>query len=148
MTDDDGFPEDLRRNIEKAADAVDADLVVGDPISLEDLVEALRADTELAERHSLHDQIGIYEQAWLGGPDGERYELSDVYFWAQRMDGHCNVDIPSDGVPADVALADCHLTINTPAGDELLSGQLRDDGNRQDGLGTISVCVLTGDPDD
>ena len=87
---------------------------------------------------------GWYD-AVLHTPDGGAFNVGPVNVWGKSLvPEKQNVDLPIERVPAhlrDEGLGECELTIHSSDGAPLLSGPLRDDGNRQDGLNCICVAV-------
>lgn len=83
--------------------------------------------------------------AKLETPDGGVFDVGPAYVWGNRFDGKQNVDLFIHRVPEvyrDSGLGECELTIYTDDGVPLLSGELKDDGNRQDGLNSICVAIV------
>lgn len=100
---------------------------------------------ELAEEHGFetsskygdHDERsqveftptkGIYERAQLETADGTVYQLRDVHYWSERLDGCRLVDVDENQFPNDLELAECRLIVYTNAGVPLLGGPLADGG--------------------
>lgn len=116
--------------------------------TLASMIDNLPDDAIEQHRERIEFDIdeGLYQQAKLHTPDGGEFVVGPAHVWGSGYPPNKqNVDIPIRRVPErlrDSGLGECSLTISNNAGIPLVSGPLKDDGNRQDGLGTICVAVL------
>lgn len=98
------------------------------------------------ERVEMHPDEGMYEKAKLRTPEGASFLVGPVHLWGKMslFNGKQNVDLPIEKIPEHLhesGLGECELTVFSDLGVPLLSGDLRDDGNFQEGLGTVCVAV-------
>ena len=128
--------EDLKAECREALDALQP---------LADFWASVPDETKqrLRERVDMHLEQGHYD-AELRTPDGGVFKVGPAHVWGNSLTPKQNVDLPIGRVPEhlwDSGLGECELTIYSSEGFPLLSGPLRDDGNRQDGLNQICVAV-------
>lgn len=115
------------------------------------MIDALPDDWEEKHRERIEFEVdgGIYERTELRTPEGGTFLLGPARVWDAGLNRRKrNVDIKIDRTPEhlrDSGLRDCELTIYSESGIPLLTGPLKDDGNRQDGLGTICVAIQLED---
>lgn len=114
------------------------------------MMDALPDDWEEKHRERIEYEVdgGIYD-AELHTPDGGSFILDPARVWDPGLGRRKrNVDIRISQTPEhlrDSGLGNCELTIYSQSGVPLLSGPLKDDGNRQDGLGSICVAIQLED---